>query len=315
MIQALMRSMITFIDLTALAALIGAAWCQMWVMRREVGGAEFPKAFLDRIRLLLIVCITALVISGIGDLAFRAAEMSGFGIASILPVLPTVLLKTHYGSMWLARLAGLAAAWTVSWAGKGHAGSRLITTSMLFAGAVIAFSRSASGHAADFGDGSPQQIADWLHLLAAASWGGTLLALASVIPPSVIMRDDLPQRTIAGIADRFYFLFGPALAVSVLTGAYSAWIEVGSFKALLSTPYGRVFSVKLAIFLLLAFRYIAPPKHGQEEFATRFLHRVRADALLVLAVLLCVAIFTHQIPARHSSHLMPHHTHMMEMAE
>jgi len=111
---------------------------------------------------------------------------------------------------------------------------------------------------------------------------------------------------IAGIAQRLYAFFGPMLAVLIPTGEYNAYVEVGSLQALLTTSYGRGLSVKIAIVAFLAVRYVAIPQHGGDDarFATTFLQRVRVDAVLILLALLCVSVFTHEIPARHSRHVM-----------
>ena len=106
-------------------------------------------------------------------------------------------------------------------------------------------------------------------------------------------------------AERFYRVFGPLLTIIVFTGLYNAWFQVGSFQALTTTPYGGLLSAKLLLLLFLAFRYIAPPEHGRDEalFVTKFLHRTRLEAVIILALLLCVALLVHQIPARHFLHL------------
>lgn len=176
------------------------------------------------------------------------------------------------------------------------------------------FSRSATSHAADFGDLSLQELSDWLHLLASSSWAGALIAIASIFRPSVIAENSLQQRIAVGIGDRLYVFFGPVLSVLVLTGLYNAWVEVGSFGVLVTTPYGIVLSVKLVLFFLLASRYIAPPQHGQDDraFAMSFLRRTRLDAVLVLGVLLCAALLTHSVTARHLAHVMSDHGHSME---
>ena len=306
MIQEFMHSIMTFLDLMALSVLIGAAWCDLWLARRPTGeGMTYPKMFLERLRRLLMVCLTVLVISSFAGLVQRSTEMSGVGVTAIFPVLPTVIFKTHYGRMWLLRLAGLFAAWVVWWAGRRHIGSRLIAAFLLSAGAVIAFSRSASGHPADFGDLSPQQLADLMHLPAVSSWGGVLVALALIFPPPLVEKDSLQQQVVAGIADRFYVSFGPVLSVLVLAGLYNAWFAVGSFQLMVTTPYGGLLSAKLVFLLLLAFRYIVPPGHGQDEsrFAIAFLRRTRIEAIIVVGVLLCVAVLVHQIPSRHYAHL------------
>jgi putative copper export protein len=305
MSQVPMRIAVTLIDLTALAALIGSAWCLFWMMPPADDQEPRPAFFSVRLRLLLMICLTALVISSIAGLAQRSIEMSGVGITSILPVLPTVLFKTHYGSMWFVRMAGLAAAWLSLLGWRRQIDSRLFGIFLLIAGSIIAFSRSASGHPADFGDLSPQQLVDWLHLFAASSWGGVLLSLAVIFPPSLARDGNLPHHFLAGIADRFYAIFGPVLAIIVFAGVFNAAAEMGSFQALVVTPYGRLLLAKLILFLILALRYIAPPAHGQDEarFAMKFLGRTRVEAVIVIGVLFCVSWIVQEVPSRHSLHL------------
>jgi putative copper export protein len=300
-----MRIVVTLIDLIALTALIGSAWCLLWMMPRADARGSRPGFFSDRLRPLVMVCLSALVISSTSGLAQRSIEMSGLGITSILPVLPTVLFRTHYGSMWFVRMAGLVAACLAFLGWRRHIESRLFGLFLLLAGSIIAFSRSASGHPADFGDLSPQQLADWLHLIAVSSWGGALLPLAVIFPRSLAGEDSPAQRFVAGIADRFYVVFGPALAVTVFAGVYNAWVEVGSFQALVATPYGRLLSAKLVLFLILALRYLAPPAHGQDEagFAMKFLRRTRVEAIIVVGILFCVSWIVQEVPSRHSLHL------------
>jgi len=298
-----MRSIGTFLDLAALTALMGTAWCLLCMA--PPADEAYPKIFLDRLRRLLIVCLSALAVSSIAGLILRSMEMSNVGVAAVLPVLPAVLFNSHYGSIWFVRLAGLVVAWVVVLAGRQRINSRIFSVFLLLSGAVIALSRSASGHPADFGDLSPQQFADWLHLLAVAFWGGTLLAVGAILPPSLAVEDSLLQRFVAGIADRFYMIFGPVLTVLVFAGLYNAWVEVGSFQALAATPYGNLFSAKLILFVLLVLRYIAPPEHGRDEsgFAIRFLRRTRTEAVIVLGVLLSVSWLVQEVPARHFAHV------------
>jgi putative copper resistance protein D len=304
MIQTLLHSIVTFIDITALSTLAGVALCLLWTHRSNADEETSPR-FVERLGRLLTLCLIALVISSISNFIQRTMEMSGLGITAILPVLPTVLFKTHYGRIGLVRAAGLGLALVVWFFGKRRLNSRFVAVFLLCASAAIAFSRSATSHAADFGDLSLQEISDWFHLLSAASWAGALIAVTAVFQPSLIAVDSLQQRILAGFADNFYVLFGPVLSVSVLTGLYNSWVEVGSFGVLLTTPYGRMLSAKLALFLILTLRYIAPPQHGQDEsaFAVRFLRSTRVEAIMVLGILLCAAMLTHSIPARHFSHL------------
>jgi uncharacterized membrane protein len=149
------------------------------------------------------------------------------------------------------------------------------------------------------------EFSDWLHLTASSLWAGALIAISIVFRPSLVAQDNWQQPIVAGIADKFYVLFGPVLSLLVFSGLYNAWTEVGSFGLLVTTPYGRALSAKIVLLLLLAFRYIAPPQHGQDEsaFAIKFLHRTRLEAIMISTVLLCAAVLTHNIPARHFMHL------------
>lgn len=52
---------------------------------------------------------------------------------------------------------------------------------MLATVALIAASRSASGHAADSGDFTLVEIVDWLHIFMISTWGGALVLVSLVI--------------------------------------------------------------------------------------------------------------------------------------
>lgn len=322
MFESPLHGLVSFLELAALSTLVGVVLCFLWTARAK-GDERASLPFVDRLRRLLMLCLIALVISSIGNLIQRTMDMSGLSIAEALPFLPTVLFKTHYGRIGLVRSAGLGLALVTWFIGRRSIGSPGFGASMLCAASAIAFSRSATSHAADFGDLSLQELSDWLHLLASSAWGGALLAIAVTFSPSSVADNNENQQRVAGIADRFYVFFGPVFAVLMASGLYNAWVEVGAFEPLWTTTYGRVLSIKLVLFALLTVRYIAPPQHGKDDaaFAVKFLQRRRIEALSVLGILLCVALFTHEMPARHSSQAMPghdhttKHNHSMEKAE
>jgi len=313
MAQSLLHGIVTFIELLALSTLVGVILCLLWTVRSTSDNTPPPPSFA-RIRRLLIFCLIALVISSVGNLMQRTMEMSGRGIIEALPLIPTVLLKTHYGSVGLVRATGLGLALVVWFLGKRHLYSKGFGAIMLCAASAIAFSRSATSHAADFGDLSLQELADWVHLLASAGWGGALLAIAVTFSPSDMANNNEDHHAIAGIADRFYAFFGPVFAVLIATGLYNAWVEVGDFGPLWTTSYGRILSIKLVLVAVLTVRYITPPQHGKDDagFAAIFLRRTRIEAFLVLMILLCVALFSHEIPGRHAAHVMHNHAQTTE---
>jgi putative copper resistance protein D len=304
MIQMVLHSIVTFIDIAALSMLVGVALCLFWMSRPE-GDEDVSRLFAGRLRRLLMLCLIVLVISSISNLIQRTMEMSGLGIAAVPPLLPAVLFKTHYGKIGLLRAGGIGLALAIWFIGRRHLNSHFVAVILFCASAAIAFSRSATSHAADFGDLSLQELSDWFHLIASSLWGGTLIAVAIVFRPSLATGDNRQNTVISGIADRFYVLFGPVFSLLVISGLYNAWVEVGSFGLLVTTPYGRLLSAKIVLLIFLTLRYIAPPQHGQDEsaFIVKFLRRTRVEAIVIVVVLLCAAMLTHNIPARHFMHL------------
>ena len=290
----LLHGLMPFIDLTALSAFVGAVLCLLWTICQVLDGSP-PKQCSASCHRLLFFCLVGLSISSIGILIQRAMAMAGLGITEVVPVLPTVLFSSHYGSMWLVRAAGIIIAWCICLFGRRHLNSRLLTIPLLIACAAVAFSRSATSHGADNGDFSLQEFSDWFHLLASISWGGALLSISLMFSASKVTDNADQQHIVSVIADRFYVLFGPVFAMLVFTGLYKAWVEVGSFGALLTNTYGRLLSVKLLIFAYLASKYIAPPQKGKDEaaYAIKFLKRIQGRGFPDISdTSLCFYVYT-----------------------
>jgi putative copper resistance protein D len=168
--------------------------------------------------------------------------MSGRALGSALPEVPAVLSGTHFGRIWLVRLGALTAGWATCVPGWRPHGRRWSARLALLCIAVVAFTRSATTHAADGGDFTPLEMMDWLHLVAASVWIGCVCT-ASLTPPLAAERTDA--------ALRLSRVSGITLGIALLTGAASGWWMVGGFGALVTTPYGRVLSIKLALVSVL----------------------------------------------------------------
>jgi putative copper resistance protein D len=289
---------------------------------------------------LLGISSAVLFASSILQLLVRSAEMSGYPITGVLPVLPTVLLRTHFGHAWILRMAAIVALSVTIMAVGDSRHSRLLQGLMLGCAVVVSAMESPSGHASDAGDFSVAEIMDWLHLVAALVWGGGLLVLSLAILPRLVEQGDRAARSMAGIATRFSRIAGVAVGLIVLTASYQEWAYVGSVEGLASSPYGRTIIAKIVLFSLIlilgAFnRYIRVPRlqewagsatarHGAlyrltapalvplardargPLAAARFMRIVKLEAFLLVMVLLCTALLRQEIPARHAPHLMHH---------
>jgi putative copper export protein len=329
--------LLSLADLLALMTGIGILSCRLW-MFPGIGKAAkaSPDAWLVAFWRLLGLCLAVLTATSIGLLIQRSLAMSGQPLAELGTVLPTVWRQTHFGHVWLLRALALALLW-LSWAVSSRLRSTASAALILCAAVAIVASRSLTGHAADWGVWALPVWADGVHLLAASAWGGALLALALTGCRALTARNEARAAVVASIG-RLSSLCGVALAVLVVSGIYSAWLEVGSLPALWHTAYGRVLLGKLGLALGIALlgaanRYIGIPRLQRwagdsvggpvrwhslassplgrladwlsrdiPEPLARFRRLMAIETVLIAGLAICVAVLVNLTPARHLRH-------------
>ena len=251
----LLHSFPNALDLVALTTCIGTLACRLWVIRPAPTGSSDMQPLLTSLWRLLLVCLVVLAPSSAVGLIQRAAEMSGRPLAEVASVLQTVLFNTHYGHAWLIRVGALAVLWMGWWLGRRNLHSLTPARFMLAGALILGITRSASGHGADAGDFTLPELMDWLHLLAASLWSGSLVTFATVVFPAWLrfgtQPDEPHAEQIAAVAQRFSILAGVALAVVLLTGLYNFWFEARAVSTLSTTSYGKILCVKLLFVLAL----------------------------------------------------------------
>jgi putative copper export protein len=329
----------SWLELVFLAYCIGALAGRLWVFPPSTDAARPEQGrFASSVWRSLAIGIVLTLASGSLNLLVRAAEMSVSSLWEVFPELPAVVLKTHFGEVWLIRVAGLVLVLAIAWMGRRYRDSRSALYFLLGIGAIVAMTESASGHAADAGDFSLNEIVDWLHLFAASVWGGGLLVMSTAVLPLLAREEVEGARSIAGVAARFSRIAGVAVGIIVLTAPYNAWAYAGSIDALLRTPYGRILIAKIALLIALlilaAFnRYVRVPRllelsnmpmrrrhvlggllaplltpfvrdtAGDADSTARFIRSVRVEAFLMLGVFFCAALLRHEVPAKHFLHM------------
>jgi putative copper resistance protein D len=210
--------------------------------------AGVAKLFGSWTRRVLWAGLAAMLATGALWLLLEASSMSGLGFSEAITadVLGAVLNETQFGEVtevrcglalllavcltrdrpavteWLALASALALAGSIAW--TGHAGSTPGTT------------------------GNLHLAADALHLCAASAWLGGLLALVILFAAARRMGPGAREALVSEATTRFSLLGIASVAIIMLTGAINAYILVGSIQALLSTDYGRLLLVKLAVF-------------------------------------------------------------------
>jgi putative copper resistance protein D len=306
----LLHSLPTFLDLLALVTLLGVLSCHLWVLPRETDiegrGAGFVTwTGLSR---LLGWDLVLLTFTSVIVLVDRTVEMSQQPLSAALPLLPTVLFKSHYGLIWWARTGAVLALW-LGWRMLVRRRRRDVSALMFCAAALVAWTYSATGHASDRGDFTLAEGMDWLHMLAVSAWGGSILAIVIAIRPSLPLESEGQRAFIADTAERLSRLAGIAVAGVLVSGVYATAMRLHSLRDLWTTQYGKILLVKLSLVLAMIVlgavnRYFFLPRlsrpnqapRRQSDIARRFLHRLAIQAILLVTALACVALLIHSAP-------------------
>ena len=343
----LLQASVRWLEFLGLTTLLGGLAFRCVILRPSLlSRDEFAsfKRFRRRVEASAIVLVA---LTSVGDLLLRTMVMAGGSLATLGLALPVVFRRTHYGTVWLARmgLVGLlGAAWLAGW-GRKPRGSWSAWLA-LFGATLVALTTTLSGHAADWGDVTVSVFIDWLHVLATGTWIGGLFAFGFVLSPA---RQGGPGPSVAAMAPRFSRVAAGGASIFLLTGLYNAWVQVASFSPLVTTKYGwtllvKLFLVGLALLTAAANRYYFVPllanrsagpgqpplpwlgrwvgtllrrKGGvdREGIPRQFVRSVRFEWLAAVGVLACTALLTQLPPARHirrHEHLEQHAVHRTE---
>jgi putative copper export protein len=285
---------VRWVGLAAFAALLGALVLDRLVLPRE----PTLDATRRRLRRAGDGAAGVLLAAGTGELLLRAATMAGGGAGAGVAAIPAVLAHTHFGTIWIGRLALLVLV-PLAW--------RLAPLAALVLVLGVAATSALTGHAGDWGDRSPTAITDWAHIVAGGAWTGGLLLLTRLLPLGA--REWSPD-TLEIACRRFSRLAAWCLAAVVATGAWNAWVQLPAPSALWASGYGRALLAKLALVAALvaygaANRFLVLPRLlGRDDPGTagRFRRYVGYEAALALAVFAVTAVLTDSTPPRHADH-------------
>ncbi len=319
---------LTATDVIAVVSSIGAWAVWLWVLPGDPDEG-FPRSFWwwAGAGLLFLTLTSGLI------LVSRSLEMSRGPVSALPTVIPVVLSATRFGRIWVTRIPVLLALWLLWGAGwRWHHRARLIGGFVLVGLFAIAFTRSETGHPADHGSFRLPVFVDWIHLVAAGLWIGALFSIALFVFPALRRRlaDGTSERP-AVIFSRLSTLAGVGLGLILVTGIDTAWQQLGSWSAFVTSTYGEVLLVKLGLVLVLVVigaynRYVRlpairrvcglPPRSGWDRFVrrrstapapatgpaspsdelNRCYHSVVVESLVGFLVLIAASVLLHGMP-------------------
>lgn len=251
-----------------------------------------------------------------GQIGLLGTQILILGGDSLLAGFADVFGAGQWGALWIARTVALVMALILAdQASSSSPGERrgvIAFGGVGLAGVVMAATISLGSHAAALVDIGPALAADMIHLLAVGAWVGGLPVLLLVAWGA---RNAWPDRSVAAqvteIAARFSAVATVAVGLVVVTGVYSAWLQVLEPARLWSTEYGVLLVVKLALVApLLALGgvnlgWTRPRLAAAGAVGTRAAKvlqtLVAAEIVLATLVLGVVGVLTEREPARQVS--------------
>jgi copper transport protein len=216
-----------------------------------VGGAAVLAFVVDARRLrrpwhwiVLAVVGAVLALDSLAWISLTGVKAAGFGLDSAFDwSLSQEVLDTSFGKVWLVRaILGLALAALAIYAWRRRSSP---STALVAIASAIAVTPALSGHARI--EGSLGILSDSLHVVAAGVWAGGLAFLALVLVEAGGDRWPLARTAVP----RFSTLAVASVAVLVVSGIVSGFLEVRSWSALWETTYGQLLLIKVAILVPL----------------------------------------------------------------
>ncbi len=275
-------------------------------------GVAFFLAFIhdraeDRWRIVPFVRIGSILalFSAIGIVMSQAALLTGKGAGAVTD--STVLrdvLNQNLGWSLALLMIGLAAVHLSTDIPK-----KVVSQSLALSGGLaITVSFAVWGHATELSPTAISLAANAIHATAAALWLGGLVGLVMVLS----LRAPETVRSTAGIIGRFSLVaFWSVIALTIAGLTLTITGSDASLNSILTTTWGQLILAKIGLTLIVVLiaawnrRKLVPslitPTEDTSELAVRWatlLRTIRAEAVLLVAVIALTAIVVNVPPAR-----------------
>lgn len=282
----------------ALLLVIGATVFSVVVLalaRHRLGPTMVARA-RERSAGLAIGATLALGATALMRLLAQSYAMGGEGLTPDSAMIVTLLRATLWGHAWLLEVCATGVALIAFIAARR--GRQLAWKIAAAASGALTFSMALSGHAAGMPTLRPVAIiADTLHVVGAGGWLGSLLFVIVVGIPTVAGDEDPPRwNRVGALVTAFSPVALSCASLTVVTGAFAAWLHLDTMPALWQTRYGQVLLLKLALLSATAgiglynWRRVAPGL-GSGPAGARLLRRSSTLELMIgVAVLLITAV-------------------------
>ncbi|ULT56828.1 copper resistance protein CopC [Neobacillus drentensis] len=279
--------MIRWFQYVSNACFVGILFFYLFVLNKElVQDRKVNHTFSKIIKLSFITLVLSISLS----LPLQATIESGlsWNKALSIPVLSEMLSYTQFGKTWMIQIGCLFFLLIFTYFLLKKKFKPFLIWICFILGIGLLLSKSFTSHAASTTNVYLTISLDFLHLLSASIWIGSLMTLIALIPLS--RNVDTKKQYVDSI--RRFSKWGIVLVIVLtITGIISSLSYIPNVKTLLTTNYGRVLSGKvllLVIMILFAAVNFVKGKQSREKGlpSTLWGELITGLIVLVLSVLL-----------------------------
>ncbi len=203
---------------------------------------RLEEAEFYRTERVIFFALAYLFILHLLTLVHQAEMMSGLSLSEIIPVLPLVLKRTHFGLIWIIKLFLLAILFVMT-----RFRLKAQPTLLLLMGLSLCLTGSLSGHAVSRNPFFGIIFSDWFHYMAVVIWIGGLFPLRWIVGKSARLLE--PEQLVVFL-EKTLTVFSKWAVICVMmiltTGMINAVGYLG-WRGVFNVPYGRVLLSKLVL--------------------------------------------------------------------
>ena len=269
------------------ACLVGILFFSLFVMNKPlVQDAVVRKIFRKRMKLSVILLSLSIVLS----LPLQATIESGLPWSKVLQiqVLMDLLLYTRFGETWIFMMIGLffLILFTYLLIKKWYKPVWICISFILGIGLLLV--KAFNSHAASTTNLWISIPLDFIHLLSASIWIGSLLVLVSLIPLS---RNMETKPLYLELIRRFSKWGISCVLLLTLSGLIGSFSFIPNLHTLLSTNYGRMLSGKVlllaAMIVFAAINFVKGKRNRERGLTTSLWGELLTGLVIfILSVLL-----------------------------
>ncbi|HET8680239.1 MAG TPA: CopD family protein [bacterium] len=206
-------------------------------------------------------------------------------------LLPSYLIETRQGNIVLVRLGLVGYLLFATSGGRSAAPGRKALSVVAALGILATF--SFSSHAAGLGGFVPV-VADLLHFIGAAVWGGALIYLAWL---PIWPDRGSPDAKLVKAVRQVSRLGLIGVGILVFTGVYASILHLWGVPALTDTPYGHALLYKVGVVIVILAvaavnRWLLVPTVSRPGSAHTLARLVKVESILIVAVLGLTGLLT-----------------------